>query len=278
MKNVDHAVVHDFGQEWTKFRQNEAGGNDDLPNLFEKYFAIFPWLDLPAQAMGFDLGCGSGRWARFVAPRIGRLHCIDASSAALDVARHNLEELPNCEFHCASVDAIPLPDSSADFGYSLGVLHHIPDTQKGISDCVRKLKPGAPFLLYLYYAFDNRRWWFRSLWKISDILRLSICRLPFRIKTLGCDLLAATVYWPLARISGLLERLGMKVDAFPLSAYRDRTFYGMRTDALDRFGTRLERRFSRNQIATMMQRAGLENIIFSDVVFWCAIGYRSNDA
>ena len=67
------------------------------------------------------------------------------------------------------MDAIPLPDGSADFGYSLGVLHHVPDTQKGIIECVRKLKPGAPFLLYLYYAFDNRPWWFRTIWKISDL-------------------------------------------------------------------------------------------------------------
>jgi 2-polyprenyl-3-methyl-5-hydroxy-6-metoxy-1,4-benzoquinol methylase len=43
-----------------------------------------------------------------------------------------------------------------DFGYSLGVLHHIPDAQKALSDCVKKLKLGAPFLVYLYYSFDNR--------------------------------------------------------------------------------------------------------------------------
>ena len=76
----------------------------------------------------------------------------------------------NCEFHCASVDAIPLPDDSADFGYSLGVLHHVPDTQKGILECVRKLKPGAPFLLYLYYAFDNRPWWFRNNLEVYRML------------------------------------------------------------------------------------------------------------
>jgi ubiquinone/menaquinone biosynthesis C-methylase UbiE len=64
--------------------------------------------------------------------------------------------LNNCEFHLASVDEIPLPDSSQDFGYSLGVLHHIPDTQLALNACVKKLKLGAPFLLYCYYRFDNR--------------------------------------------------------------------------------------------------------------------------
>jgi methylase of polypeptide subunit release factors len=36
------------------------------------------------------MGCGSGRWARFVAPHVGRLHCIDPSSA-LAVARQTFE-------------------------------------------------------------------------------------------------------------------------------------------------------------------------------------------
>ena len=209
-----------------------------------------------------------------MAPRVGRLHCIDASPAALDVARKNLRAYSNCEFHCASVDAIPLPDSSADFGYSLGVLHHIPNTHKGIVECVHKLKPGAPFLMYLYYAFDNRPWWFRSIWRTSDIGRRLLCRLPFAFRSALCDFIAAGVYWPLSRSSRILERLGMKVDQFPLSAYRHRSFYSIRTDALDRFGTRLERRFTRDQICEMMEQAGLEGVIFSETIFWCAVGRR----
>jgi SAM-dependent methyltransferase len=276
MNNVDRRVIEGFGLEWTRFDQVEAG-QGELQALFDQYFSIFPWAELPANATGFDLGCGSGRWARFVAPRVGRLHCIDASAAALDVARRNLHEYSNCDFHCASVDAIPLPHDSADFGYSLGVLHHIPDTQQGIVDCVRKLRPGAPFLLYLYYAFDNRPWWFQMMWRISDIFRRLLCRLPFAIRSALCDLIAGAVYWPLARLSAALERLGMNVGHLPLSAYRDRRFYAMRTDALDRFGTRLERRFTREQTREMMEQAGLEGITFSETIFWCALGRRAVD-
>jgi SAM-dependent methyltransferase len=173
------------------------------------------------------------------------------------------------------VEAIPLPDSSADFGYSLGVLHHIPDTQKGIADCVRKLKPGAPFLVYLYYAFDNRPWWFRAIWITSDRLRRFFSKLPFPLKSLICEAIAVLVYWPLARTAWLLEKLGASVASFPLSAYRRRSLYLMRNDALDRFGTRLERRFTRNQIREMMQSAALESITFGEIPHWCAVGYRT---
>jgi ubiquinone/menaquinone biosynthesis C-methylase UbiE len=270
--NLDPAVIEGFGQEWSRFDQSRTP-QGELQMLFDAYFSVFPWATLPADATGFDLGCGSGRWAQFVAPRVGRLHCIDASPVALDVARKNLKAYSNCEFHCATVDTIPLSDSSADFGYSLGVLHHIPDTQKGLVDCVRKLKPGAPFLLYLYYAFENRPWWFRMLWRVSDIVRRLLCSLPFTMRFVLCDLLAGAVYWPFARISAGLERLGMDVSHFPLSAYRHRSFYTMRTDALDRFGTRIEKRFAREEIRAMMEQAGLEKIRFSESVFWCAVGY-----
>jgi hypothetical protein len=50
----------------------------------------------------------------------------------------------------------------------------------------------------------------------------------------------------------------------------------MRTDALDRFGTRLEKRFTTKQIRDMMERAGLEDIVFSQTVpYWCAVGRKS---
>ena len=71
------------------------------------------------------------------------------------------------------------------------------------------------------------------------------------------------------------EGLGASVGGWPLAYYRDRSFYVMRNDALDRFGTRLEQRFSRGEIETMMLDAGLERIRFRDgPPYWCALGFR----
>ncbi len=271
--NVDHRTVEGFGDEWVRFDQSGLA-EQEYKALFDRYFSIFPWHILPKDAEGFDLGCGSGRWARMVAPRVGRLHCIDPS-AALDVARKNLAEFKNCEFHSAVVDAIPLDDASMDFGYSLGVLHHVPDTQAGIDACVKKLKPGAPFLLYLYYSFDNRPFWFRSIWLLSDLLRSLVSRMPHGLRYFASQILALMVYFPLASFALTAEKVGINVSNFPLSSYRNLSFYTMRTDALDRFGTRLEQRFSREQIKSMMEKSGLEQIEFSNnETFWCAVGYR----
>jgi hypothetical protein len=50
----------------------------------------------------------------------------------------------------------------------------------------------------------------------------------------------------------------------------------MRTDALDRFGTRLERRMTQGEIKGLMETAGLTDICFRDAVpFWCALGRKA---
>lgn len=272
--NTHSKTVEGFGEEWSRFDQSKLN-DDEQSDIFESYFGIFPWHELPPGAVGFDAGCGSGRWAKLVAPRVGKLICVDASTEALKVAERNISANSNCEFVNASVGEMPIEPESMDFGYSLGVLHHIPDTEAGIRHCVSKLKPGGVFLVYLYYAFDNRPPWFFAIWKISDAIRRAVASLPYALKHVVTDIIAGTVYFPLARISRLLEKSGMNVAAFPLSAYRSRSFYTMRTDALDRFGTRLERRFSRAQIEKMLTGAGLKNVVFSDgEPFWCAVGRK----
>jgi SAM-dependent methyltransferase len=170
---------------------------------------------------------------------------------------------------------MPLDPGSLDFAYSLGVLHHVPDTAAALRSCVSLLKSGAPFLLYLYYALDNRPLPYRLLFRASDGLRRRISVLPHGLRFGVSQALAASVYWPLARGARLAETLGADVSGWPLAYYRDRSFYVMRNDALDRFGTRLEQRFTREQMHALMAEAGLERVVFREgPPYWCAVGYR----
>ena len=272
--NVDAETVQHFGEEWSAFDQQELDPVE-LQEHYDAYFAMFPWDKLPDQPTGFDMGCGSGRWAKITAPRVGKLLCVDASDAALEVAKRALEAEENCELIHAPVNEAPIDPNSMDFGYSLGVLHHIPDTAEGIKACASFLKPGAPLLLYLYYAFDNRPFWFRWIWSLSNLFRRIICRLPRGLKHFACLIIAAIVYWPLARFGALTEKLGAPMPNLPLWAYRHMSFYTMKTDALDRFGTPLEQRFTRVQIREMLEAAGMENPVFSDKIpFWCVVAHK----
>jgi len=272
--NVDEKVVSDFGSEWSRFDQTLLT-LDDHNKMFDDYFHFFPWSDLPEESIGADIGCGSGRWAGPVANRVGHLKLIDASSEALAVAYKNLGMRQNISFICASVDDLKIEESSLDFAYSLGVLHHIPDTLGGLISIARYLKPRAPFLVYLYYNFENRSNGFICLWKLSNLLRKLISKSPENFKHFACEIIALSIYFPLARIGLLLDKFGVMPNAWPLSYYRRRSYYVMRTDALDRFGTSLEKRFSRQEITYMMESAGFINIRFSDrQPFWTVIGFK----
>jgi SAM-dependent methyltransferase len=273
MSNVDRATVRAFDDKWGASYRGTADAQRSR-QTFEGYFSMFPFEELE-EAEGFELGCGAGRHAAQIAPRVGRLHCIDPSPNGLANARRIMAGQANVEFHLAGVDEIPLGDETQDFGYSMGVLHHIPDTEAALASCTAKLKAGAPFLLYLYYDFENRPLWFRAIWRLSDCGRRLISKLPFRARKTACDAIAVTVYWPLARAARLAAKAGLPVGGLPLSSYRDARLPNMRVAALDRFGTGVEQRFSRAAIRGMMERSGLTEIRIADgPPYWVALGRK----
>lgn len=271
--NKDKRVIEEFGEEWSRYQYDSLDEKKIYEN-FKQYFSIFPWDKISSKSKGFDMGCGSGRWAKIVAPRVGFLNCIEPS-AAIEVAKRNLKKSNNVKFFAETTDTCSIKPGSQDFGYCLGVLHHIPDTRAALMDCTRLLKPNAVFLLYLYYNFENKPLWFKVLWKASDYLRRFVSRLPRFSKKIVCELIALLVYLPLCRASKILELIGINVANIPLADYRKKPFYQMRNDALDRFGTRLEKRFSRKDIEDMLEESGMDRIIFSDSTpYWCCISYK----
>ena len=99
--------------------------------------------------------------------------------------------------------------------------------------------------------------------------------MPFRLKLIITLCIATFIYYPLARLSYILERIGLRVENIPISSYRKASFYTMKTDALDRFGTRLEQRFTKIEIKKMMVKSGLKNIKFSSKPpYWVAVGEK----
>ena len=52
---------------------------------------------MPKDAVGFDMGCGTGRWAQFVAPKVKTLDCVGPSDA-INAAKKNLIYNKNVTF------------------------------------------------------------------------------------------------------------------------------------------------------------------------------------
>lgn len=276
-ENIDATVVAEFGQEWTKFNVHN---DESVKELRKEYFDIIDETIVNKDTYMIDIGCGSGRWTDYFSDKAGFIEAIDPSEAVF-VADKMLGNKKNVRVTRASVDTIPWPDETFDFGMSIGVLHHIPDTAKALNDCVKKIKTGGYFYVYLYYRFDNRGPLFKAVFAASDLLRRGISKMPSKLKHFTCDVLAVTVYWPLSRFAGLMSAIGLKKFAkkIPLEPYANKPFYNLRNDCLDRFGTRLEQRFLRSEIEDMMKKAGLDHIRFGETsAFWHAVGKKVSKA
>lgn len=260
--NMDQATVSSFGEEWKRFHTFDP---DELQRCGDQYFDLLGEHEPGPDAIVLDAGCGTGRWSWYLAPRVAAVEAIDPSDAVYP-AMQLLENSPNVRITRCSIDSMPFADASFDFIMSIGVLHHVPDTEAALKTLKKKLKPDGSFLVYLYYDVSHRGLLFRSLFACVNVFRRLISSLPTSIKQVICEGIALLVYWPLARISQVVSMLGLKRIAkkIPLSYYAEKGFFIMRNDALDRFGTPLEKRFTRAEITFMLNNAGFSRIRFSE--------------
>ena len=272
-ENIDQQVVESFGDEWIKFHDFS---NEVIDDIAKEYFDIIDEAIVNKNTYALDIGCGTGRWTKFLSKTAGFIEAIDPSNAiyAADKLLGNIE---NVRLTKASTETIPFDDETFDFAMSVGVLHHIPDTQKAMQDCVKKVKRGGYFYCYLYHNLETRGLWFKTLYWLSNCLRKIVCRLPASLKRIVCDILAVVIYMPLILWVRFLVLIGLRNIAkkMPLSAYNNKSFFVIRNDALDKFGTKLEQRFSKKQVQTMMINCGLENIVISPLSpFYHALGKK----
>jgi hypothetical protein len=116
------------------------------------------------------------------------------------------------------------------------------------------------------------------LFNASTLLRKGVSKLPGKPKRFVCDVLAVSLYMPFVGFSRFLKKLGIGESVrqkIPLYGYENKSFYIIRNDALDRFGTPLEQRFTKKQIREMMENCGLEQIVFSNnIPYWHAVGKK----
>lgn len=271
--NIDSVTVESFGEEWLKYSTFKK---QEIRIAGDQYFDIVDEKVYSGKNV-LDVGCGTGRWSKYVADKAAWVDAVDPSVAVISAAKL-LAENDNVRISKAAVSNLPFPDHSYDLVFSLGVLHHIPDTMMAMDDCVKKVKYGGYFLVYLYYNLDNRGVIFKSLFYLSNILRRFISKFSPKLKRIICDVLAVVLYLPFVSLSKIFYFFGVRklLHYIPLSYYRDKSFKIIRNDSLDRFGTPLEQRFSKSQIIEMMQKCGLTDIVVSDKEpFWHAIGKKS---
>ena len=271
--NLDQVTVDSFGEEWSKFNYFDES---EIENIGNEYFDIVDFSKFDGHSSALDVGCGSGRWSIYLSSKFTNVYAMDPSKA-IYAAANLTKDIPGIHLIKASAENIPFEDETFDLVISLGVLHHIPDTQKALNSIVKKVNKGGQCLIYLYYALDNRSFFYKMIFYTSSFFRFFISKSPSFLKKIICDLIAIFVYLPFILLSKLVktvlgEKWGNKI---PLSYYSNKSFNVIRNDSLDRFGTPLEQRFSKVKIEEMMRKSGLHDIKFSNnQPFWHVIGKK----
>lgn len=270
--NIDSEVVDHFGKEWAKYNYLGGIASEALDNQFKAYVQPIDLLKFDKQtSIAADFGAGSGRWTERLEPYFKKIYAVEPSLSAVNVMVEKFALEPKIDVLNENVEDNSIPENSLDLAISLGVLHHIPDTSKAILDISKKIKHGGTFLCYLYYKVENKPIYYRFIFGIVNIFRYLISRLPHSIRMILAKVIALVVYLPLSRLSRFQLNRGRDISNIPLHHYAEMPFVMLENDALDRFGTRLEQRFNKEEIASMLIDANfdLSTLSFSDdEPFW----------
>lgn len=255
-----------FGYEWTHF-------NDWKPSGATNFNDYFQGIDLDSLRTSsvLDAGCGMGRHTRQVAPFAERVVAVDFS-LAIEQAARNTAELPNVDCIQGDLLALPLADGAFDFVYSLGVLHHIDDTEGALRSLVRKVRPGGRVRVYLYW---KRHGWSGRLLTCVTAARRFTTRLPFPVLRLLCAALSVALFAGVVVPYRLLSAAGVQAHHdWPLFIYSKYPFKVLYNDQFDRFSAPIEKRYDPEDVRRLLEAAGLEHVEVRPCAGWIGDGIR----
>jgi SAM-dependent methyltransferase len=264
---IAQRTADSFAYEWERF-----GG---LRDEWAKNFADYLQPHTPASLAGrrvLDVGTGSGRHSFHAARAGAQVTAVDLG-ASIDVARRNLPA--SVLTVQADAEALPFEPGSFDLVMSIGVLHHLPDTERALRSIARYARPGGHVHIYLYWVPEQA--WHRRVLRAVDAVRRLTVRLPHRVLHALCYPLAALLALAFVlpyRALRRWPRAARLAAALPLKTYADYPFSVLVNDQFDRFSAPLERRFTAAEVRAAMESAGLEDVVVLPNHGWVADGRR----
>ena len=141
-----------FGFQWNRFARTQLDSANGSSRSHRTFMEKTGWaLDSLKGKRVLDAGCGMGRFAEVCADAGAEVHAVDLSSA-VEAASQNLGRRPNVRIYQADIMNLPFPEESFDFIYSIGVLHHTPNTKAAFLRLPHLLKPGGSLAIWVYSA------------------------------------------------------------------------------------------------------------------------------
>ncbi len=180
---VEQRTAEAFGYEWTRYAE--------LADRYRKQF--LDWLkpvtpDFFRDRVVLEGGCGKGRHTALAAEFGARdVVAIDLSDA-VESAFANTRHLENVHVVQGDLNNPPVR-AQFDYAFSVGVLHHLPDPERGFRSLVSRLKPGGHMSAWVY-GREGNGWIVHGVTPIREHVT---ARMPHRV----LDVLSAAVTVPL---------------------------------------------------------------------------------
>lgn len=193
------ATAASFGWQWQHFTHES-----------EQYAEQFLGWIAPAKSEFFkgkivlEGGCGKGRHTQLAA-RWGALDVIGIDlSDAVETAFTATRGLENA--HIVQADIYCPPFARVfDYGFSVGVLHHLPDPRAGFHSLASKVKAGGHLSVWVYGAENNEwitRWVSPLRERITSRINRRVLRHLSKVPAAALFALTKLVYGPLNRNGG----------------------------------------------------------------------------
>jgi len=257
LKGFAEDIQFHYGECWKQY----ARILPEHEREFREYFDIVDPEELHDLRV-CDLGCGMGRWSFILQNKCKcrELILVDFSEGIF-VARDLLKEYRNAFFFMGDLTRLPFRENFTDFLFCLGVLHHLP---LNALDQVRRLrKYSKNLLIYLYYALDNRPFYFRALLALVTPVRLALSRIRNPVfRNLFCWFAVFFIHMPCIWLGAMARPLGLSRHVPLYEDYHWVSLEGLHHHVYDRFFTGIEQRFTRAQI--MALRDTYDKVIVSE--------------
>jgi SAM-dependent methyltransferase len=235
-----------FGFQWKRFARTQLDSANGTTQSRDTFVEKTGWrLEDLKGATVLDAGCGMGRFAEICANAGADVHAIDLS-VAVEAAYANLSARDNVSIYQADIMNLPFPAGSFDRIYSLGVLHHTPDTRAAFARLVPLLKPGGTITIWVYSTE-------LLVWRGGELLRKLTPKLSQRTLLKLSRLAIPLYHLHMTRIPGRLTRVWLPTSLHPTPEWRW-------LDTFDWYAPKYQWKHSFDEVERWFQDAGLLSI------------------
>lgn len=182
--SVEARTAAAFGYEWTQY--------SDLADRYRQQFLDWIHPVTPDFFHGrtvLEGGCGKGRHTALAAEFGARAVVSMDLSDAVDAAFANTRHLANVHIVQADMNKPPV-QRVFDYAFSVGVLHHLPDPERGFRALVSRLTAGGAISAWVYGREGNG--WIVHM--VSPLRERVTSRMPHRVLDLLSGPLAAVLF------------------------------------------------------------------------------------